>query len=801
MLRPLENKAPDAAKNARGSRRPDNGPGSVAGNDFLRFLPNLECSVYPHPLFSPKIDNRYFDVAPIISDKDYKDSRAGIPTHVKRGVKMNRTIQILIRLYFVIIFNVAVFSSSAGAAIITVTSTADSGANTLRQATADASAGDRIVFALTYPATITLASTLTLNKNLTILGPGAARLTISGNNSTRVFDITAGTISISGLTVANGLAAGSGQNGGGFRLNSSVAVTVDECIVRNHTLSGGTNKGAAFYVPADASLTVYRSDIHSNAVPSTVGSEGGAFYTSGTLTLSGCTISNNTAYFGSALSIWSTSGKSVGLYNCTLSGNTSYADSAVVHNSTGSLTLTNCTLTANVSSQYEAGLFADAGTVTLRNTVIAGNLPSSGMGDTDIFLDTGGLYGGDAVTFVSSGYNLIGSTGSQTYTWATGDIVGTEASKQDPSLAALADNGGYAPAHAPNPGSQVINPASGNSAPFVDGRGYLRAGTADKGACEYGGALPSAAAATGAELNGFNANWNATAGAAGYFLDVATDANFTNWVSGYANRDVGNVVTFPVSGLSSGETYYYRIRGYNGPYRTYYSNTVSVDTLVPTATPTSTPTPTLTPGITNTSTETVTPTPSCTKTRTPTATPTATISRTASPTAPASSTSTPTSTPSATASASITPTSMSTTTFTPTSSPAASPASTAVPTGTPTPASTPTAVLTPIPTPSVTFTPAGRNPLQETGKTCLAYPNPARNQVRFVWREANPEKSIIRVYTLSGELAASLSAVNPGRDLAWNVAGLAPGIYLYRIVLIVDGREEILPVGKLAVVK
>src|SRR5262249_21305783 len=61
-----------------------------------------------------------------------------------------------------------------------VTSTADSGAGTLRQAIADACATDSITFSLGGAAqTITLTSgELVIGKNLTITGPGAALLTL-----------------------------------------------------------------------------------------------------------------------------------------------------------------------------------------------------------------------------------------------------------------------------------------------------------------------------------------------------------------------------------------------------------------------------------------------------------------------------------------------------------------------------------------------------------------------------------------------------------------------------------------------
>src|SRR4051812_12445750 len=68
------------------------------------------------------------------------------------------------------------------AATITVTSVADSGTGTLREALASASSGDTISFSLTTPARITLSSgELLVTKSLTISGPGASNLAVDGN--------------------------------------------------------------------------------------------------------------------------------------------------------------------------------------------------------------------------------------------------------------------------------------------------------------------------------------------------------------------------------------------------------------------------------------------------------------------------------------------------------------------------------------------------------------------------------------------------------------------------------------------
>ncbi|WP_281297682.1 T9SS sorting signal type C domain-containing protein [Flavobacterium limnophilum] len=48
-----------------------------------------------------------------------------------------------------------------------------------------------------------------------------------------------------------------------------------------------------------------------------------------------------------------------------------------------------------------------------------------------------------------------------------------------------------------------------------------------------------------------------------YFLDVATDSGFTNYLPGYQNKDMGNVWSYEFVGLTNGATYYCRVRSNN----------------------------------------------------------------------------------------------------------------------------------------------------------------------------------------------------------------------------------------------
>jgi hypothetical protein len=116
------------------------------------------------------------------------------------------------------------------AATITVTNTNDSGPGSLRQAVANANDGDTINFAVTGNIGL-IGVGLSLDKSVTISGPGADRLSIDGNHAGQsVFSTVAGeVVRISGLTIRN--------SGVGIS-NSGSTLTVTGCVITQNS-SGG----------------------------------------------------------------------------------------------------------------------------------------------------------------------------------------------------------------------------------------------------------------------------------------------------------------------------------------------------------------------------------------------------------------------------------------------------------------------------------------------------------------------------------------------------------------------------------
>ena len=76
-------------------------------------------------------------------------------------------------------------------------------------AQADANPGSTIVFNLPANSTITVRQALEpIYANMTINGATATNLTISGGGTSRIFFVMAGTVTVEGLTIANGVAQG-----------------------------------------------------------------------------------------------------------------------------------------------------------------------------------------------------------------------------------------------------------------------------------------------------------------------------------------------------------------------------------------------------------------------------------------------------------------------------------------------------------------------------------------------------------------------------------------------------------------
>ncbi len=191
--------------------------------------------------------------------------------------------------------------------------------------------GDIIFASGLSGSTITLGAALpTINAtgSIDIQGPGANLLTVSGNNTYPVFNLTAGTLDLSGITVARGKTTGAGagiDNTGG-------AVTLSNVLLSGNT--AGTDGGA---INNGGTLLASDSTFSANNA-----SEGSAIYNTGAASLTYSTVANNSAT--SSGGIYNNSGATMTAVNTTFAGNSGGTAPGILNN--GALMLSNALLDA-----------------------------------------------------------------------------------------------------------------------------------------------------------------------------------------------------------------------------------------------------------------------------------------------------------------------------------------------------------------------------------------------------------------------------------------------------------------------
>jgi hypothetical protein len=382
-----------------------------------------------------------------------------------------------------IVLLLTVMAPLTHAATNTVTSTADNGAGTLRNALASVANGDTINFTVTGSITLTTGELLVSN-NVTISGPGPGSLAVSGNAASRVFHITnAVTAVISGLTITNGVVSGSfpGFVGAGI-WNQHSTLTLSNCIIIGNQVAGGFagglfNDGSS----GSATLSIIASTFNGNVANS---GGGGIFnYSPGgtaNISINASTFSGNNGNAGGGGGIFNSPGggyATITASNSTFSGNACSSDGGGIVNSvntgTGVVTVVACTFSANAAGPtgLGGGIYNNGGTgtglavLTVIASTFSGNTAATSGGGSiynsgpNAKLEIGntilkaGLTGGNIGTSAgtSDGYNLSSDNGGGVLTNST-DKINT-----DPMLGPLANNGGPTLTIAPLPGSPAID--------------------------------------------------------------------------------------------------------------------------------------------------------------------------------------------------------------------------------------------------------------------------------------------------------------------------------------------------------
>jgi parallel beta-helix repeat protein len=367
--------------------------------------------------------------------------------------------------------------------------------------------------AIEYALTLTTASTITFSPavfsipqiivltlgelslsnaaTITIAGPGASLLTISGNSANRVFDVT-GSAALSGLTITHGMAL----SGAGLE-NDHGTLELTDCTVTNNTASlyggglfanGGTTSLADCTISGNSAALGAGVESQSGTIAlsgssisrNTAAGEGGGLRVVGASapTVTDCTINNNTAKVGAGVS---NEGATLTMTGCTVSGNSAAEQfeggGGIIEAEGGSTMLINCTVSGNSTTNGGGGMYARSGSATLINCTVSGNSAATGGGVE--------VYSGASVTLVNtivagqtSGGDVAGS-----YTDGGGNLIGGS-----PLLAPLGDYGGPTLTMPPLPGSNAIGGGTtGTGVPATDQRGFARGASIDIGAFQTQG--------------------------------------------------------------------------------------------------------------------------------------------------------------------------------------------------------------------------------------------------------------------------------------------------------------------------
>jgi hypothetical protein len=397
-----------------------------------------------------------------------------------------------------------------------VTNTADSGAGSLREILGWANTlpgPDVVEFDPVYfgsPRTITLTTgQLAITDSMTIRGPGADLLSLSGNAAGRIFSIDAPSgldVTLFGMTLTGGFASGSG----GAILSVDEKLTIDSVRMTGNRVFG--NGGALAVLGTGGSLRLWNSQILNNvAETGGLGSAAGGGALLNRLIpveIRGCTIDGNQAPNGGgivALNGGSGNPGTLTILQSTISNNRADNFGGGINFSNTALTvIRDSTISMNVAGQGGGGMYVGSiGPLTIENSTIVANVAPTGAGvdyeavnngqaltlTSDIISGNNGTVNPDVnarIAQTMATWSAIGNSNGFTLTAASGNNLPYGAILQ---LGPLSDNGGPTKTHALLSGSPAIDAGSNPSGLGNDQRGFgfprtAGAGT-EIGAYEY----------------------------------------------------------------------------------------------------------------------------------------------------------------------------------------------------------------------------------------------------------------------------------------------------------------------------
>jgi hypothetical protein len=369
-----------------------------------------------------------------------------------------------------------------------VTNTADSGPGSLREALAAAGNGET-VDATGVGGTIALTSgPLQVTSSVTIRGPGAVVLRVSGGNASRVLEISGADVTIHGLGITEGA---SSAGGAGIRISSpsGSSVQLDDCAVSS---CATTDHGGGIYNASGVTLVIEGCLLDENRADR---SGGAIFNDAGTVICARSTLRANQADLGGALFNDGANGPAiVQLERSTCSANSANYGGAIYSRgapSAATVIAASSTFSGNSAGDGSAiasdGAWSGFAEVELNACTFADNPTGGGV------IANEGRFGGSAELdiansiFTNEGLeasfvNRDGAVRSFGFNMSRDDAGGllnhaTDRVSTNPLLGPLQDHGGPTLTHAPLPGSPAIDAGSLSAfgtALEVDQRGVLR---------------------------------------------------------------------------------------------------------------------------------------------------------------------------------------------------------------------------------------------------------------------------------------------------------------------------------------
>jgi len=290
-------------------------------------------------------------------------------------------------------------------AILTVTNTQDSGAGSLRDTIAQAQAGDVIQFdpALTNSRITLTGGDIDITKSVIIDGSTATGLTLSGNQSSRIFNVLERQIDVTvkSLSFVDGRAIEPNNfedEGGAIKVADYSTLTVENSTFQNNS----ANRGGGIRVGYGGSLTVRNSTFDGNdGSLANDGFSAGAIATygaggpngEGKLVIEGSTFTNNKGVNGGA--VYNLLGP-VTIKDSVFQNNQSLREGGAIFTdgvsgseldqAGGSLTIEGSTFANNQSTAGGGALYLwtySGDTVLIKDSTIIGNTVTRGTGDLD----------------------------------------------------------------------------------------------------------------------------------------------------------------------------------------------------------------------------------------------------------------------------------------------------------------------------------------------------------------------------------------------------------------------------------